>query len=138
LYSIGYNSLLNPIKEAKVKEDVKQAFLAYLFFINSNDTKHSQLKKTVANDHAKGDGGAFPSSCHAALMLMNDFKPLIIKGTAPVAAQGTAFSQKRKELEHWLPAPIAPIIRNTLLTRNSTPVVRRGTHQDVALRRRQG
>jgi hypothetical protein len=50
-----------------VKEDVKQAFLAYLFFINSNDKKHSQLKKTVANDHAKGDIEAFPSTCHAAL-----------------------------------------------------------------------
>jgi hypothetical protein len=32
--------------------------LAYLFFINSNNKKHSQLKKTVANDHAKGDGEA--------------------------------------------------------------------------------
>ena len=70
--------------------------MAYLFFINSNNKKHSQLKKTVANDHAKEDGEAFPSSCHAALKLMNDFKPLIIKGTAPVAAQGTAFSQKQK------------------------------------------
>ena len=88
--------LSDPVKEAKVKEDVKQAFLAYLFFINSNDKKHSQLKKTVANDHAKGDGEAFPSSCHAALTLMNDFKPLIIKGTAPVAAQDTAFAQKQK------------------------------------------
>jgi hypothetical protein len=96
LYSVGYDSLSDPIKEDKVKEDVKQAFLAYFFFINSSDKKHSQLKKTVANDHAKGDGEAFPSSCHAALTLMNDFKPLIIKGTAPVAAQGTAFSQKQK------------------------------------------
>jgi hypothetical protein len=79
----------------------------------------------------------FPSSCHPALMLMNDFKPLIIEDTAPVAAQGTALAQKqRKEVEHWLPAPSAPIIRNTLLTRNATPVVRRGTHQDVALGRK--
>jgi len=73
--------------------------LAYLFFINSNSNKnkkHSQLKKTVANDHAKGYGEAFPSSCHAALTLMNDFKPLIIEGPAPVAAQGTAFAQKQK------------------------------------------
>jgi hypothetical protein len=31
------------VKEAKVKEDIKQVFLAYLFFINSNDKKHSQL-----------------------------------------------------------------------------------------------
>ncbi len=61
----------------------------------SNDKKHSQLKKTVANDHAKGDIEAYPSSCHAALMLMNDFKPLVIEGTAPVAAQGTAFAQKK-------------------------------------------
>ena len=50
----------------------------------------------MANDHAKGDGEAFPSSCHAALTLMNDFKPLIIEGPAPVAAQGTAFVQKQK------------------------------------------
>jgi hypothetical protein len=27
---------------------------------------------------------------------MNDFKPLVIKGTAPVAVQGTAFAQKQK------------------------------------------
>ncbi len=27
---------------------------------------------------------------------MNDFKPLIIEGPAPVAAQGTAFIQKQK------------------------------------------
>ena len=85
------------MKKAKVKEDVKEAFLAYLFFINSNDKKQSQLKKTVANDHAKGNGEAFLSSCHAALMLMIDFKPLIIEGPAPVAAQGTSFAQKQKE-----------------------------------------
>jgi hypothetical protein len=93
LYSVGYDLLSDLVREGKVKEDVKQAFLAYLFFINSNDKKHSQLKKTVANDH---DGEAFPSSCHAALTLMNDFKPLIIEGPAPVAAQGTAFAQKQK------------------------------------------
>jgi hypothetical protein len=29
-------------------------------------------------------------------MLMSDFKPLIIKGTAPVATQGTAFAEKQK------------------------------------------
>jgi hypothetical protein len=52
LYSPDYELLSNTVKDAKVKEDVKQAFLAYLFFINS-DKKHSQLKKTVANDHAK-------------------------------------------------------------------------------------
>jgi hypothetical protein len=91
LYNVGYDLLSDPIKEDKVKEDVKQAFLAYLFFINSNNKKHSQLKKTVANDHVKEDGEAFPSSCHAALTLMNDFKSLIINGTALVAAQGTAF-----------------------------------------------
>jgi hypothetical protein len=50
----------------------------------------------VANDHAKRDGEVFPSSCHAALTLMNDFKPLIIEGTAPVAAQGTVLVQKQK------------------------------------------
>jgi len=30
LYSIGYDLLSDPVKEAEVKEDVKQAFLAYL------------------------------------------------------------------------------------------------------------
>ncbi len=83
---MDYDQLADATKENKVKEDAKQAFLAYRFLINSNDKKHSQLKKTVANDHAKGDTEAFPSSCHAALTLMNDFKPLVIEGTAPVAA----------------------------------------------------
>jgi hypothetical protein len=58
---------------------------------------HSQLKETVANNHAKGNAEAYPSSCHAALTLMNNFKPLVIKGAAPVAVQGTAFSQKQKQ-----------------------------------------
>jgi hypothetical protein len=96
LYSVGYDLLADLVREAKVKEDAKQAFLVYFFFINSNNKKHSQLKKTVDNDHAKGYREAFPSSYHAALTLMNDFKPLIIKGPAPVAAQGTAFAQKQK------------------------------------------
>ena len=96
MYSLDYDSLADSTKEKKVKEDVKQAFLAYLFFINCNDKKHSQLKKTVANDHAKGDINAYPSSCHAALTLMNDFKQLVIEGTAPMAAQHTAFVQKKK------------------------------------------
>jgi hypothetical protein len=95
LYGTDFGLLSDTVKEDKVKDDVKRAFLAYLFFINSNDKKHSQLKKTVANDHAKGDGEAFPRSCHAALTLMNDFKPLVIKATAPVTSQGTAFAQKQ-------------------------------------------
>ena len=41
LYSTDYELLLDTVKEAKVKEDVKPAILAYLFFINSNDKKHS-------------------------------------------------------------------------------------------------
>ncbi len=49
------------------------------------------------NDHAKGNAEAYPSSCHAALTLMNNFKQLVIKGAAPVAAQGTAFAQKQKQ-----------------------------------------
>jgi hypothetical protein len=89
--------LSDTVKEDKVKDDVKQAFLAYLFFINSNNKEHSQLKKTVANDHAKGDREAFPSSCHAALTLMNDFKPLVVEATTPVASQGTAFAQKQQK-----------------------------------------
>ena len=96
LYGTDFDLLSDTVKEDKVKDDVKHAFLAYLFFINSNDKKHSQLKKTVANDHAKGDGEAYPNSCHAALTLMNDFKPLVVEATAPVASQGTAFAQKQK------------------------------------------
>ncbi len=54
LYSTDYELLSNHVKEeANVEEDVMQAFLAYLFFINSNNKKHSQLKKSVANDDAK-------------------------------------------------------------------------------------
>jgi hypothetical protein len=97
LYSTDYELPLDTVKEAKVKEDVKQAFLAYLFFINSNNKKHSQLKKTMVNNHAKGNAEAYPSSCHAALTLMNNFKQSVIKGAAPVAAQGTAFAQKQKQ-----------------------------------------
>jgi hypothetical protein len=52
LYSTDYELLFDLVRETKVGEDVKQAFLAYLLFINSNNKKHSQLKKTVANDHA--------------------------------------------------------------------------------------
>jgi hypothetical protein len=48
LYSVTDDLLSDSSKEAKVKEDVKQEFLAYLFFSNSNNKKHSQLKKTVA------------------------------------------------------------------------------------------
>ncbi len=70
---MDFDSLADAMKESKVKDDIKQAFLAYLFFINSNDKKHSQLKKTVANDHAKGDIEAYPRSCHAALALMNEY-----------------------------------------------------------------
>ncbi len=86
LYGTDYEMLSDTVKEAKVKEDVKQAFLAYLFFINSNIKKHSQLKKTKANNNAKGDAEAYPSSCHASLTLINNFKPLVIKGAAPVVA----------------------------------------------------
>jgi hypothetical protein len=95
-YSTDYELLSDTVKDSKVMEDVKQAFLAYLFFINSNNKKHSQLKKTMGIDHAKGNLEAYPSSCHAALTLMNDFKPLIIEGATPIAAQGTAFAQKQK------------------------------------------
>ena len=34
LYSMDFVSLADAMKESKVKDDVKQAFLAYLFFIN--------------------------------------------------------------------------------------------------------
>ncbi len=136
MYSVGYDLLSDPVREAKVKEDVKQAFLGYLFFINSNDKKHSQLKKTVANDHAKGDGEAFPSSCHVALTLMNDFKPLIIEGPAPVAAQDTSFAQKQKGAGTPATGTECNFNKEYFATRNASPVVRRGTQQDVAHRRK--
>ncbi len=104
LYSTDYGLLLDTVKKVKVKEEVKQAFLACLFFINSNDKKHSQFKKNVSNDHAKGNAEAYPSSCHAALTLMNDFKPLVIEGAAPVAAQGMTFAQKQKQKVAGTPA----------------------------------
>jgi hypothetical protein len=104
LYSIDYGLLLDTVKEDKVKEDVKQTFLAYLFFINCNGEKCSQLKKTMANDHAKGNTEAYPSSCHAALTLMNNFKPLVIKGAALIAAQDTAFAQRQKQKVNGTPA----------------------------------
>jgi hypothetical protein len=72
LYSTDYGLLLDTVKEVKVKKEVNQAFLAYLFFINCNDKKHSQLKKTVANNNAKGNAAAHPSSCYANLTLMNN------------------------------------------------------------------
>ena len=140
LYSMDYVLLSDATKEAKVKEDVKQASLAYLFFINRNNKKHSQLKKTVANDHAKakGDVEAFPSSCHAALMLMNDFKSLVIEGTAPVAAQGTAFAQKQKGAV--TPATGTKCNYNNEYfadkEKNAITVVRLGIQQDVALKKR--
>ncbi len=104
LYSTDYELLSDAVKEAKVKEDVNQAFLAYLFFINSNDKKHIQLKMTVVNNHIKGNVEAYPSSCHAALTFMNNFKPLVIKGAALVAAQGKAFAQKQKQKVAGTPA----------------------------------
>jgi hypothetical protein len=57
-YSTDYGLLLDTVKDVKVKEEVKQAFLAYLFFINSNNNKHRQLNRTVANDHTKGNAEA--------------------------------------------------------------------------------
>jgi hypothetical protein len=104
LYSTDYDLPLDTVKEANVKEDVKQAFLSYLFFININDKKPSQLKKTLVNDHAKGNAEAYPRCCHAALTLMNNFKPLVIKSTAPVAVQGIAFAQKQKQKVAGTPA----------------------------------
>ena len=104
--------------------------------LSSCDKKHSQLKKTVANNHAKGDTEAFPCSCHATLTLMNDFKPLVIEDTAPVEAQGTAFAQKKQGPGTvgtdagtewpWLVAPrmtifILPNKHGGLLGNTSTP-----------------
>jgi hypothetical protein len=51
----------------------------------------------MANNHAKGNAEVYPSNCHAALTLMNNFKPLVIEGAALVAAQSTAFAHKQKQ-----------------------------------------
>ena len=101
LYSTDYDLPLDTVKEANVKEDVKQAFLAYLFFINSNDKKHSHLKKTVVNDHAKGDAKAYPSSCHAALTLMNDFKPLVIESATLGSSPGYSICPEAEAKGNW-------------------------------------
>ncbi len=96
LYSTIYDLLSDTVRETKVRKESKKAFLAYLSFINGNDKKHRELKTTLANNHANGEGEAYPSSCHAALTQMNDFKPMVIEGTTLMAAQGTAFAQKQK------------------------------------------
>ncbi len=138
LYGTDFDLLSHIVKEDKVKDDVKQAFLAYLFFINSNDKKHSQLKKTAANDHAKGDGEAFPSSCHAALTLMNDslshWSSRLLFQFHP-RGQHLLKSSKRV-LEFREAAMNAVIIRSTLPTRSAKTVVRRAIPQNVALRRK--
>jgi hypothetical protein len=51
----------------------------------------------MANDNAKGAVEAYPSSCHAALTFMNNFKPFVIKGAALVAIKGVAFAKKQKQ-----------------------------------------
>ncbi len=38
------------------------------------------------------------------MTLMSDFKPLVIEGAAPAAAQGTAFAQKQKQKVAGTPA----------------------------------
>jgi hypothetical protein len=119
LYSLEYDQLADATKENKVKEDAKQAFLAYLFFINSNDKKHSQLKNTVANDHMKGDTEAFPSSCHAALTLMNDFKPLVIRVLLQWQLRVQHLSRRNRVPGLWEQMPVrsVTITRNTSRTR---------------------
>ncbi len=110
----------------------------YLFFINSNDKKHSQLKKTVANDHAKGDGEAFPSSCHAEhlplRMTLSHWLSRLLLRLHP-RGQHLPRSSKRG-LEQLQPAVNAAKIRSTLPTRSATTVARRAIPQDVVLRKK--
>ncbi len=47
LYGTDFDLLSDTVKEDKVKDDVKQAFLAYLFFINSNDKEEAQSTQEV-------------------------------------------------------------------------------------------
>jgi hypothetical protein len=68
---------------------------------------------------------------------MNDFKPLVVKATAPIASQGIAFAQKQQKGAGTLGGAVkAGIIRSTLPTRSAITVVRKAISQDVALRRR--
>ncbi len=45
LYSMDFDSLADATKDSKVKDDVKQAFLAYLFFIKSNIRSTASLRR---------------------------------------------------------------------------------------------
>jgi hypothetical protein len=90
----------------------------------------------VANDHAKGNAEAYPSSCHAALTLMKNFKPLVIEGAALVAAQGTAFAQKQKQKVAGHRQLSATTTRNILSIRSAAIAARKGIMQDVVSTRK--
>ena len=66
-----YDKLAVDAKQ-KVRDQVEQEYLAYLFLNNSNTKLHSQLKKDVANDYSKGNIDAYPTDIHKALTLMNE------------------------------------------------------------------
>ena len=90
-----YDTLTND-QQKKIRDQVEQEYLAYLFLNNSSAKLHTQLKKDVANDYSKGSIDAYPTDIHKALTLMNEYKPL--KLDAPtVPAQGTAFATKGKQ-----------------------------------------
>ncbi len=89
------NTLAND-QQKKIREQVEQKYLAYLFLNNSSAKLHTQLKKDVANDYSKGNIDAYPTDIHKALTLMNEYKPLKLDVPA-VPAQGTAFATKGKQ-----------------------------------------
>jgi hypothetical protein len=90
-----YNALADD-QQMRIREQVKQEYLAYLFLHNSSAKLHTQLKKDVANDYSKGNIDAYPTDIRKALTLMNEDKPLKLDGPA-VTAQGTAFATKGKQ-----------------------------------------
>jgi hypothetical protein len=78
----------------------------------------------MANDHAKGDVDVYLSiSCHAALILMNDFKPLD-QGYCSGGSPGYSIcSEAEAEGSRKQPEPSATITKNTLPIRSATIVV---------------
>jgi hypothetical protein len=73
---MGDYDTLSDTDKKKVIETIKQEYVAYLFFRNSNGKMHRQLKKDVANNYSKGNTDTFPTDIHKALTLMNKYKPL--------------------------------------------------------------
>ena len=61
------------VQQKKIREQVEQEYLAYLFLNNSSAKLHTQLKKDVANNYSKGSTNVYPADIHKALTLMNKY-----------------------------------------------------------------